>query len=94
MRSCPAISFRSAAVLLALFLLLAAAPSLSACPVCFSAKKDSRVAFYVTTAVLTAAPFVLVAAFVIAIRRRMKRQSLNSPLPQDGSRQDLCPSQR
>ncbi len=49
--------------------------SLSACPVCFSAKGESRVAYYATTVLLLSTPAVLVGSFVILLRRRLKKMS-------------------
>lgn len=44
-----------------------------ACSVCFSAREETRAAFYQTTALLTLLPLFMLAGFVIWIRRRFKR---------------------
>jgi hypothetical protein len=61
-------------ILITLILLLAAPAVAPACPVCFSAKKDSRTAYYATTALLTGAPFALAGTFLVVIRRRARRR--------------------
>lgn len=56
-------------LLLLLFALLAPVTA-DACPVCFSAKEGSRIAFIVTTVFMSVLPWVMVGSFVVWYRRR------------------------
>ncbi len=68
---------------LAAFTLVAAlslAPrAAEACAVCFSGREGSRVAFIVTTAILTVLPLALIGGFVFWLRRRAREQSSAAP---------------
>lgn len=45
----------------------------AACAVCFSAREESRIAFGVTTAVLTALPLLMIGGAVLWLRLRARR---------------------
>ncbi len=53
------------------FCFLAANP-LAACPVCFSAKKDTLVIYQASTVILSAIPLFLIGATVWLIRRYLR----------------------
>jgi hypothetical protein len=55
-------------------LMLLAANPLSACPVCFSAKKNTLAAYYGTTLLLTALPFIVIGTGIWLIRRHLQRK--------------------
>lgn len=55
-------------------LVLLAANPLSACSVCFSAKKNVLAAYYGTTLLLTALPFVVIGTGIWLIRRHLQRK--------------------
>lgn len=63
---------RFAAPLLALALLVALPELVAACPVCFDQDDEARVAFLVTTGLLTFLPLGMVAGVIYWLRQRWK----------------------
>ena len=55
------------------WMLLAALAQAEACPVCFSANEETRVAFYLSTAALSLLPLSMVGGVIFWIRARFKR---------------------
>ena len=53
------------------WVLLATLVQADACPVCFSAKEETRVAFYISTAFLSLLPLSLVGGIILWIRRKL-----------------------
>ncbi len=54
-------------------ILLAGLAQADACPVCFSAKDETRLAFYFSTALLSILPLSMVGGVIFWIRTRFKR---------------------
>ncbi len=50
-----------------------------ACPVCFSSEDSSRIAYYITTALLTVMPFFLLGGLFFFIRSRVRQMEEESP---------------
>lgn len=57
---------------LVFWLLLAGLVQADACPVCFSAKEETRVAFYLSTAFLSLLPLSMIAGVILWIRGKFK----------------------
>ncbi|HAM72019.1 MAG TPA: hypothetical protein DCM86_10285 [Verrucomicrobiales bacterium] len=55
-----------------------------ACPVCFASKNESRVAYYVTTAVLLTLPWVMIAGFGLCYRSLARRKEDPRPPAPNG----------
>jgi hypothetical protein len=70
-------SRRTAQLIVATAILLTLAGTADACPVCFSAKDGTRHAFYLTTALLTVLPMMLISGIGFGVFRY-----LNPPLPE------------
>ena len=64
---------RRQVTLIVVLALALAASTAQACPVCFSSKEDSRIAFIGTTVLLSALPFMMTTGFVFWYRRRLKQ---------------------
>ena len=58
-------------ILTALTVVFVMMTELSACPNCFSASEESRLAFYLTTIFLTCTPLALVGGTVFFLNRRI-----------------------
>lgn len=70
---------RTAAVSIALVLLLALPSAAHACAVCFDANGEVRMAFVVTTGFLTLLPLGMVASVALWIRKKLREPEVDSP---------------
>ncbi len=60
-----------------------------ACSVCFSAREETRVAFYLTTALLTGLPLLMLGSFVFWYRKRIRQFEGDGPFSEPTLDQDL-----
>ena len=65
-------------IVLVCCILLAGLVQADACPVCFSAKDETRLAFYFSTALLSFLPLSMVGGIIFWIRNRFKRVGAES----------------
>ncbi len=77
---------RAAAIALAVLLLHPVAAS--ACPVCFNAREEARIAYIVTAGLLTLLPFALVGGFAAYVRARSRERDREDAVLSD------CPPPR
>jgi hypothetical protein len=66
--------------LAAAFLLTAQAAV--ACPVCFDAEEEARLAYQIGAAAMTFLPLTLMGGAALFLRRRMKQRDLEASLPE------------
>ncbi|GEM_PF-2937941 len=71
-------SFKSLKYSVLTGLVFLVANPLSACSVCFTAKKSTLVAYYGTTLLLTGLPFLLIGSGIWLLRRHLHKQDKTS----------------
>ncbi len=70
---------RRYATLFVLMMLLATPAALHACPVCFDANDETRLAFLTTAIFLTLLPLGIVSGAVLWVRRRVRQLAGEEP---------------